>query len=143
MMLRCRHGIDMGQDSDAAYIDLRGGNEELALRQIFALTEPEGDEVILDVAPSGKFLGVEILGACRRSTQPSWRRSFGSTSHPRRGRSGRLGSRASKAEWRSRRAGCRGQIGAQRTLAQVAHARRHERMLERSLLTWLKRDPQR
>lgn len=51
------------KDSDAAYIDLRGGNEELALRQVFALTEPGSYEVILDVAPSGKFLGLEILGA--------------------------------------------------------------------------------
>ena len=51
------------QDADAAYIDLRGGNEELALRQMVALTEPESYEVILDVAPSGKFLGVEVLGA--------------------------------------------------------------------------------
>ena len=51
------------KEADAAYIDLRGGNEELALRQIFALTEPDSYEVILDVAPSGKLLGVEILGA--------------------------------------------------------------------------------
>ena len=48
---------------DAAYIDFSGDNDEPARRQVLAHAEVDKYEVILDIAPSGKLLGVEILGA--------------------------------------------------------------------------------
>lgn len=57
--------------ADAAYIDLRGGNEEVARRQVSAHTEPGAFEVILDISPTGVLLGVEILGA-KEALDPSF-----------------------------------------------------------------------
>jgi uncharacterized protein YuzE len=48
---------------DAAYIDLRGEDRSQAVEQIMAYTAPGRYEVILDLSPAGKLLGVEVLGA--------------------------------------------------------------------------------